>query len=110
MAPWTDPGGNARNRAAIGPASYQLCAVDLVLMMEGEVLRNYVVYYHPLDFPDKWVVRGWSILPGGRLVPDPGATLVCDDYVDVETEMMARGLYKLVRNPEDDPCIVETWL
>jgi len=75
------------------------------------VLRMYTVYDHPTDYPDEYVVRGCSILPGrdepmhdaelfGR-----GATLEA-----VRGPLAALGLVCLARHPDDDPKIVEVWL
>lgn len=73
-------------------------------------LRMYTVYNSPSDYPGQFVVRGCSVLAGGEIRHDPELFLACTHYIDIKAEMMARGLVKIVRDPSDDPCIVETWL
>lgn len=40
-------------------------------------LLQHVIYDHPRDFPDHWVVRTWTILPG-ELKPSSQAQLFRD--------------------------------
>ncbi len=71
-------------------------------------LVMYHIYHSPADYPGKFVVRKWTVAPGGGLQPTQSVALA-------STLMGARavipvGMYRLEREPKDDPCIVEIWL
>jgi hypothetical protein len=76
----------------------------------GDTLWIYTIYDRPRDYPDRVVVRPWVVVPGSlEAVP----LKICRTYETVEQAREACrrfGLYKLDRQPGDDPCIVETWL
>ncbi len=77
-------------------------------MSEEECLEMYVVYKHPLDFPDEWVVREYSIDSIGNVSPQriyAKGKCLCD-VVEYKPSHMVR----FERNLRDDPCIVETWI
>jgi hypothetical protein len=65
----------------------------------------FVIYDHPSDFPDSFVVRRWV---GG--VPDTDLFCASHQLDVIRRELLARGLYPIPRNIEDDPVIVETWV
>jgi hypothetical protein len=71
-------------------------------------LKIYTIYEHPKDFPDHFVLRGFTITKD-KPIPDKDPLLF-------KTLEMARkllegsGKTRLARNPSDDPCIVESWL
>lgn len=69
----------------------------------------WTVYEHPADAPGAYVARRWELVAGQppRATGDTvtGVTL---DVVRWPLERM--GLFRIERAPEDDPCIVETWL
>lgn len=78
-------------------------------MKDGECLRMWTVYDHPSDYPDKFVARLFEVDAAG---PRPSASIiVCDDLARLR-DMLAFELHLvcLMRNPEDDAKIVETWL
>jgi len=71
-------------------------------------LPLWVIYDHPRDFPDAFVVRcqtvdgtGVTIAPCARLFPS---------LARARAWLAQQGLTCLAREPEDDPVIVETWL
>lgn len=67
-------------------------------------LPIWVVYDHPLDWPDHYVARLWV---GER----PTGDMVLTFSLDALREHLAdQGFVRLDRNKEDDPVIVETWL
>jgi hypothetical protein len=71
-------------------------------------LRMWTVYRHPRDYPDKYVARLFEIDADGPRVT--GSIVIADGLERLQDEMMQMGLVKLMRNAEDDPVIVETWL
>ena len=71
-------------------------------------ITMYTVYDHPKDYPDSWVLRGWVVGPG--IEPEEIPLLYVSDYEDIRFEMEQRGLTCILRKPEDDPCIKETWI
>jgi hypothetical protein len=79
-------------------------------MIDGDVVRMFVIYDNPTDYPGFFVLRGFSIVSGN---PDP----VPDDHVlkwpsirGPRAWCRLRGLVRLERNPGDEPQIVEVWL
>lgn len=72
------------------------------------VLRLWVIYEHPKDYPDKFVVRGWNIEHGGVNRPDKSVLLA--DSLKEARELVPQGLFHLPRFKDDDPVIVETWI
>jgi hypothetical protein len=74
------------------------------------VLHQWVIYDHPADFPEHFVVRHWTVT-AGRAQVGPEVWLRPDlaearDLVD----QLSPGAVRLPREPTDDPVIVETWL
>ena len=73
-----------------------------------ETLYQYVVYDHPSDFPDKFVVRLWTVTPKGELLPtDIHST---HDTLDEARETIPCEYLRLPRCLNDDPNILEIWL
>lgn len=72
-------------------------------MAKRQPLRTWTIYKHPLDHPDKYVVRGW-------IDGTPDRTAHVADTLDEARDLVPAGLTRFPRNPEDDPVIVETWL
>jgi hypothetical protein len=70
-------------------------------------LKIYTVYDHPKDYPNNYVIRGYTI--DGKPLPDEEPLLFTN--LDVGRQLMeAAGKTRISRAPEDDPCIVESWL
>lgn len=67
----------------------------------------WVIYDHPRDFPDKWVVRRQWV-EQGVIHFDKQAFLV--DTLEEARECIPPGLVRFLRSPDDDPVIVESWL
>jgi hypothetical protein len=69
----------------------------------------WTVYDSPSDYPGQFVARLFEVDGDGPRAT--GSMVVADDIEKLrnmfEFEM---GLVKLMRSPEDDPVIVETWL
>lgn len=77
-------------------------------MRDGDALRIWTLYENPSDFPGMFVLRECAVMPGGELRhlcawsssrPEP-----------LRERMQALGLVRLVRSPNDEPHIVETWI
>lgn len=71
-------------------------------------LRTWTIYDHPRDHPDHFVVRGWTATAHHDPIPDPHVRLARS--LDEARDLLPHGLYRLERQTNDDPCIVETWL
>ena len=71
-------------------------------------LRMYVIYYSPKDYPDEYVVRGWTV-KGTAFAPDIFATCLTNDLEQARAAV-PKGCVKLERHPRDDPAIVEMWI
>lgn len=89
------------------------------------VCTLWVIYEHPSDFPDHFVVRRHFVLrPGGIVSPDfawrtirTGNPYVAVDRMaslaptlDEARALLPPGLFRTDRHPEDDPKIVEVWI
>jgi hypothetical protein len=75
--------------------------------MESSPLTIWTIYDRPTDYPDSYVVRPW-ILSSGSEHPIPGAAVAAPD-LDAARDLVPAGSFRMERNPDDDPCIVETW-
>ena len=72
-------------------------------LSDGE-LPMWVVYERPKDFPNCYVARLWiGEMPTEEL-------MVSTNVDDIRRALQGRGLVKLMRDPEDGPQILETWL
>jgi hypothetical protein len=75
--------------------------------MNDEALGIWTVYDHPRDFPDCFVAR--------RSLSSAGGIFMTDEVVTAATleelrALLPPGLYRIDRDPLDDPVIVEVWL
>lgn len=67
-------------------------------------LALFVIYRHPADFPDKYVVRKW-------IMDRPTHEFQLYEFLEEARRPLEKlGLVCLNRAELDDPCIVETWL
>lgn len=74
---------------------------------EGEgVLMMWTVYERPTDFPNSFVARRWRVTAEGAVAT---GDLVLAGTLERIREALPPGLYRLPREAEDDPVIVETW-
>jgi hypothetical protein len=73
-----------------------------------ETLHLWTIYQHPRDFPDEFVARLY-LVPGG---PNFGATstILRGATLEAVRAQLPPDLYNMGRQPEDDACIVETWI
>ena len=73
---------------------------------EGGMLV-WTVYKSPGDYPGKFIGRPWK--PWGIGAGPMDLHLVADDLQALR-DQLPHGVYRLPRNYEDDPVIVETWI
>ena len=79
---------------------------------DGEpfALEQWVVYEHPADYPDYFVIRRWLIRPGA--MEETPEVWLRHSLADARRviDRNAPGAYRLDRSPGDDPVIVEVWI
>jgi hypothetical protein len=66
------------------------------------------IYENPSDYPGKFVARMHAVSGGGLRVANTPLG-ICETLKEVQA-LVPPGAVKLMRNPEDDPCIVESWI
>ena len=73
------------------------------------VLSLWTVYDHPLDYPDKFVARRFDVDKDGS---KPTPSLLVSSDLDALREVLQFEMHLtcMVRDPSDDPKILETWL
>ena len=80
-------------------------------MKNEDRLWIHVIYKHPKDFPDKYVVRRQSPNSDGTILAATncivGSTL---EGVREMLEDVYPGLVRIARHPQDDSVIVESWI
>lgn len=63
----------------------------------------FVVYEHPADYPDKYVVRLWDLNKPTDMIA------IADTYEALLKAIPTDRMCRWGRTSIDDPCIVETW-
>lgn len=71
------------------------------------VFTQYVIYDHPRDHPDHFVVRAWDIKPGGPTLREARGLFYELDRARAYCAQF--GHVRLERMPDDDPKIIEVW-
>ena len=74
--------------------------------MNGEqVIRQYVIYEHPADYPEGYVVREWEITAGEVQIgpAQPAATL------EEARSLIPPGATQIEVGPQEDKTIIEIW-
>lgn len=71
--------------------------------MSERTLDIWVIYDHPEDYPDKFVARCWE----GETPTD---RIFTADTVKEIRELIPPDLYRLDRDPSDDPVVLEVWI
>jgi hypothetical protein len=74
----------------------------------SKALRIWTIYKSPLDHPGRFVVRPWIITPYSDPVAE--SVFTCHDTLTAARAAIPAGKFKMVRDPTDDPQIVETWI
>ena len=72
------------------------------------MLTVWTIYNHPHDHPSKWVLRAHDVTPEGGT--RARADFFTADTLDLIRSYVPAGLYRLPRDPHDDPVIYETWI
>lgn len=75
--------------------------------MSAATLEMWVIYERPRDYPDSFVVRRWLIEKGS---PVPTDTIRVVASLEEAREQVPAGLYRMDRQPVDDPYIAEVWV
>lgn len=78
-------------------------------MTDRDGLDIWVIYQNTTDFPGMFVLRKQTARSDKTIEIDSQA-MVCEKIEPLQNMMIDRGLVKLMRHPDDDPAIVETWL
>jgi hypothetical protein len=69
-------------------------------------LDMWTIYDHPLDFPNHFVARRWEVTEEAR----PTNQIMVAPTLAILRAMLPPGLTRILRDPRDEPAIVETWL
>lgn len=77
--------------------------------MAEELVRHYVIYHNALDYPGKYVLRGHTVTAQGP-IPDPEPIAVADTLDGARLGLPIEADYRLERDPQDEPQIVELWI
>lgn len=72
----------------------------------SDVLRMFVIYDHPKDYPDFVVMREWQIHAGQA---EPGAIIV-QHTIEECRRHLPNGAIKIGPQAGDDPVILEVWV
>jgi hypothetical protein len=75
----------------------------------SEPMYQWVIYDHPLDYPDYFVARKWKILDG-KVEPLVDALILHKELDEIREIFYNQGLLRISRFAEDDPCIIEVWI
>lgn len=76
------------------------------MILQG--LPMYIIYDHPLDYPDSFAIRKWTATENGMAVPDLWQSV--HESIEEAREHLPPGLYRLNSCIADDPKIIEVWL
>ena len=66
-------------------------------------MEIYVIYKHPMDYPDKFVARKF-------IFDQPTEEVILENTLEKLREKLPFGLTCVERYENDDPVIVETWI
>lgn len=78
--------------------------LQLAAREQGDLL-TWAIYNSPDDHPGKFVARPFSAKRNAPLLHH----LIADDLDTLRT-MLPSGLIRMVRHPDDDAAIVESWI
>ena len=78
--------------------------------MSDDVLRLYTIYDHPRDYPKWFVLRSFAVLRGNPEPQGESPALLFKEVERARAWCEERGLTCIGKEPDDDPCIVETWI
>lgn len=72
------------------------------------LMSHWVIYRHPSDYPDKFVLRRHDIFPNATYAPSSEFYLA--DSLEEVRQYIPPDMTRMSRWPGDEPCIVETWI
>jgi hypothetical protein len=72
------------------------------------IMTQYVIYDHPRDYPDHFVLRRWYIYATGDA--RMGLEAVLSDSADDLRELIPPDLVLIGPAPNDDHSIAEVWV
>ena len=75
--------------------------------MTGEIAEMYVIYDHPRDYPDEFVVRVWAVA-GDLIIANQ--VLGRTQTLKEARNLLPYGLINRGRHGNDDPAIAEVWI
>lgn len=70
-------------------------------------LDLFTIYEHPADYPRGYIVRRWVANRNG--FAEAREAFATETLEDARL-LVPEGLFRLEREPNDDPTIVETWI
>lgn len=68
----------------------------------------WVVYDHPDDDPNFYLARQW-VVSAGNFTPTTN-TVRARHIEDIREKMMHMDLFRIDRDPSDEPSVLEQWL
>ena len=71
------------------------------------MLDMYTIYCKPLDYPNNYVVRKYRVALGDVAPTDE---IHIGDTLEEARAFIPYGLVPLMRDPQDHPSVVETWV
>lgn len=66
------------------------------------------VFFNPKDCPDKYIARIFVVESGKTMATK--YCIVADTLEGMRAQIPTNHLLCFPRSPEDDPCVVESWL
>lgn len=72
------------------------------------MFKLWTIYAHPRDYPEGYVAREWIV--NGQGSEYPGPARYRPDLEAARAAVPPQFDHRLVRNPDDDPSVVETWI
>lgn len=74
----------------------------------GTWMTQWVIYKHPKDHPEHYVLRATYISDAHNLTQDPMAWK--HSKIEVLRKLVPPGYVRMDRHPDDDPVIAEVWI
>jgi hypothetical protein len=76
--------------------------------VKTESLSIWTIYDKPKDYPEIFIARRFEIQAGEAVAT---TDIIRSPFLGtIRNHMQERGLYRIQRNENDDPCVVECWL
>ena len=73
-------------------------------------MNLYTVYNSPSDYPDKFVVRRFEIVPPKNEPVAKNVVIIGNDLEEIRGALRQMGLFPIPRDETDDIKIIETWV